>query len=362
MINMKAKQILLFFLTLTICCHAQDATKKIAQEAAREKLLHLFAGEWVARGIYAATKLEIAEHLQAGAKSVEELANLTGSNPDSLGRLLQMLAGFGLFQEVSPEIFSNTATSLLLIKTDADSLHDLSIFYGEDIHKSWEGLFPSIQTGTPAFELAFKQPVFSFFKEHPERAAIFQAAMKEKSKAVIKSVLSNYDFSQFHSVCDVGGGYGQFVQSLLQKYPNLSGTLFELPEVVEKIKQQTPHFESKHCHLVSGDFFKSIPKGKDLYLLKSVIHDWEDEKAEKILKNCHHVMGSDSRLLIVEVVLQSGNQHSYANCMDFLMLAITGGKERSLSSLTHLLENSGFVIERIYPTTTEFSIIEAKKK
>lgn len=357
---------LIFFAALALCCHCgmnakEPVIQKTVQEAARQKLLSLFAGEWISRGLYVATKLEIADHLQSGPKSIDELAHISQSHPDSLGRLLQMLASFGVFEEISQNVFANTDISCLLMKASSDTLHALSLFYGEDIHKAWSEIFPAIKTGTSAFELAFKEPVFSYFKHYPERASLFQEAMKEKSKAVIKSVLSNYDFAPFNSICDVGGGYGQFMQALLQKYPHVSGIVFELPEVVEKIKQQNPHFENSRCQLIAGDFFVSIPEGKDAYLLKSVIHDWDDERAERILKNCFKAMRPDSRLLLVEVVLQSEEEQSYARCMDFLMFAITGGKERSLSSIKQLLENSGFIIENIYPTGTEFSVLEARK-
>lgn len=210
--------------------------------------------------------------------------------------------------------------------------------------------------------MTFNQPVFTYFKENLDRAALFQEAMKEKPKAVIKSALATYDFGKFESIYDIGGGYGQFMQALLQKYPNLSGMVFELPEVIEKIRQQSPQLEQDRCKLSAGDFFASIPEGGDAYLLKSVLHDWDDAKSEKILKNCYQAMRRDSRLLIVEVVLQPGDQSVYANCMDVLMLAITGGKERSLTSFTQMLENAGFILERIYPTTTEFSILEVRKK
>lgn len=327
-----------------------------AQEEGRQKLLSFFAGEWVSRGLYAVTKLEIADHLQSGPKSAEELALLSHANRDSLSRLLKMLSSFSIFEEVSPDVFANTEVSCLLTKNNPDTLRALSLFYGEDIHKAWLEIAPSLQSGTPAFELVFKEPVFSYFKRHPERFLLFQEAMKEKSRAVIHSALSNYNFGQFHSVCDVGGGYGQFIHALLHKYQGMSGMVFELPEVIAKI-----HPESNRCQLVNGDFFISIPKGQDAYLLKSVIHDWDDEKAEKILKNCYEAMHADSRLLLIEVILQSDEKKSYAQCMDFLMHAITGGKERSLDSIRRLLENAGFMIENIYPTATEFSILEAKK-
>jgi len=351
---------------LLLCSHVkihaeESAIPKTTGESARQKLLSFFAGEWISRGIYVVTKLEIADLLQPSPKSIEELATLSHANPDSLHRLLGMLSSFGIFEEVMPGVFANTEMSLLLTKTQPDTLHSLSLFYGEDINKSWSEIFSSIQTGTPAFDLSFKKPVFRYFKENPDRASLFQQAMKEKSKAVIASSLSTYDFGKFAAVCDVGGGYGQFIGALLQKHTHLSGTVFELPEVVEKIKMQNTSFESDRSHLAPGDFFKSVPSGFDAYILKSVIHDWDDKAASEILKNCSRAMRKDSRLLLVEVVLGSGDNRSYASCMDFLMLGITGGKERTLSSMTKLLENAGFVIENVYPTSTEFSVIEAKK-
>lgn len=343
-------------LLITLVCHEVRATTNSLEDANRQKLLSLFAGEWVARGLYVATKLEIADQLEQGARSIEELATASQVNPQSLYRLLQMLTSFGVFEEISPKVFANTGTSQLLAECIPSSLHALSLFYGEDIHQAWQEILPSLQTGTPAFELSFQEPVFSYFKNNPDRALLFQKAMKEKSQAVIRSALSNYDFDQFTCLCDVGGGYGQFVQALLQKHSNLSAAVFELPEVIEHIELQ-----NTRCELVAGDFFRSIPAGYDAYLLKSVIHDWDDEKAQQILKNCYAAMRSDSRLLLVEAILQAEDHASYAHCMDFLMLAVTGGKERNLTAIIQLLEKSGFVIEHIYPTATEFSIIEARK-
>ncbi len=339
---------------------ASDAiAHRESREIDREKMLLLLSGEWVSRALYVVTKLEIADHLKSKSKSVDDLARMTQSNPESLYRLLHMLAGFNVFDEVAPRIFTNTDLSSLLAKSDPDTLHALSLFYGEDIHRAWDGLLPSIQTGTPAFQLTFQQPVFSYFKENPNRGVLFQESMKEKSLAVIKSSLSSYDFSRFKSVYDIGGGYGQFMHALLKNYPDIKGTLFELPEVIATIKQRNQG--NNACTLVAGDFFESVPKGGDVYLLKSVLHDWDDEKCGKILKNCYSSMDADSRLLIIEVVLQPKAESLYANCMDVLMLAITGGKERSINSFQQMLENSGFVLERIYPTATEFSILEARK-
>lgn len=338
------------------------ATTDSTKEKARENLLLLLSGEWVSRALYAVTKLEVADHLQEGPKSIQDLATLTQSNPDSLYRLLHMLAGFGIFEEQENSVFVNNETSALLAKSNPDSLHALSEFFGEDIHAAWDHLLKSINTGTPAFQLAFKQPVFSYFKDNPPRAALFQEAMKEKSTAVIKSALSSYNFGQFGSIYDIGGGYGHFMLAILSQHPTCKGMVFDVPEVIDSLPKRNPQIVTNRCQLVAGDFFKSIPKGGDAYLLKSVLHDWDDAKAEQILKNCHQAMNANSRLLIVEVVLLPKSESVYANCMDVLMLAITGGKERTLASFVQMINKSGFVLEKVYSTSTEFSILEVRKK
>lgn len=341
------KKILLILMSCVFCCGA-------VEDAAREGLLKLLAGEWVSRGIYVATKLEIADHLSE-PKSIDELAQITNSDPEFLYTLLRLLAGFNVFEEVSPRVFSNTETSQLLIKTHPETLHSLSLFYGDEIHKSWDELLACVKTKTPAFELVYKKPFFTYFREYPEVGSRFHAAMKEKTKAVIQSSIATFDFGKFHSLCDVGGGYGQFMQEILQKYPNLSGAIYELPEVIKKIP------ESNRCQLIPGDFFVSIPKNYDAYLLKSILHDWDDQKAEKILANCYEAMKPDSRLLVVEIVLLPKDQSIYGNCMNLLVMAILGGKERTVKDFTKMLDRSGFVLEAIHPTATEFSILEIRK-
>ena len=341
---------------------SHHSTIESTSEKARVNLLLLLSGEWVSRALYVVTKLEVADYLQDGPKSIQEIAISTQSNPESLQRVLHMLAGFGIFEEQENGVFINNEASALLAKSNPDSLHALSLFYGEDIHTSWNQLLQSINTGTPAFQLAFNQPVFSFFKDNPTRAALFQEAMKEKSTAVIKSALSSYNFGQFESIYDIGGGYGHFMSAILTQYPHTNGMVFDVPEVIDSIPKRNPQIVTNRCQLCIGNFFDSIPKGGDAYLLKSVLHDWNDEKAEQILKNCYLAMEPSSRLLIVEVVLLPKDQSVYSNCMDILMLAVTGGKERTLASFTQMLDRSGFILDRIYPTSTEFSILEARKK
>lgn len=334
----------------------------LTKDVAREQILFAMAGEWVSRATYVAAKLEIADHLKDGPKAIQELADLTQTDMESLQRLMHLLASFAIFEEQTEGVFANNEASKLLVKSNPESLHALSVFYGEDIHAAWDQLVGTVQTGTPAFQLKFKQPVFAYFKDNPARAALFQEAMKEKSTAVIKSSLSSYNFGKFKTIYDIGGGYGHFMSAILNIHPQVQGLVFDLPDVINAIPQKNPHIDKERCELVSGDFFVSIPKGADAYLLKSIIHDWDDIKAGEILKNCHDAMDANSKLLLVEVVLMPKHQSLYANCMDLLMMSITGGKERSLAAFEQILNKSGFELVKVYPTSTEFSILEARKK
>lgn len=340
----------------------QQPTMERNTEKARENLLLLLSGEWVSRALFATAKLEIADFLKDGPRSLTEIAAFSQSNQESLQRILHMLAGFGIFEEQENGIFANNEASALLSKSNPDSLYHLATFYGEEIHTALDQILKSVNTGTPAFQLSYKQPVFTYFKELPDRAALFQKAMKEKSTAVIKSSLCAYNFGQFNSVYDIGGGYGHFLLAILKKYPQMHGVLFDIPEVINTIPISTPQILKEQCKLCPGDFFTSIPKGADAYLLKSVLHDWGDEMAGTILENCYQAMDQKSKLIIVEIVILPKDQSVYANCMDVLMLAITGGKERSLTSFSQMLDKAGFILERVYPTSTEFSILEARKK
>lgn len=332
------------------------------QEDIREQVLFMLSGEWVSRCLYTATKLLIADHLYDGEKSIHELALLTETHPNSLYRLLHTLSSIEIFEERDNQVFANTPQSEMLAKKSPDSLHKLALFFGEEMRQAWDQFPECVTQGIPAFNLKFGTPVFSYFKQHLDRASLFNQAMKEKSQGVVLSSIANYNFTQYQLICDVGGGNGMFIETLLNTYPLLQGTLFELPETIREIHWKNPELaKNPRCQLVEGDFFQSIPSGADAYLLKSILHDWDNEQAVTILKNCHAAMGPFSRLLIVEALLLPEDLSIYANLMDIHMMAITGGKERSFEELDTLLNKAGFDVENIYPTATEFSIIEARK-
>jgi hypothetical protein len=327
----------------------------------RSILLNLVAGEWAAKSLYAAVELDIATHLSNGPQKIEALSKLACCHEESLYRLLSMLSKIGIFQEQSQNEFSNTKMSELLVKDHPSSLRSLILFYSHEMSQSWNQIVGCIEQGKPAFDLTFGSPVFSYFRTHPIQARSFNEAMKEKSIATIESVLRIFDFSKFESVCDIGGGIGHFLAAILHKYPNMRGILFEQPEVVEAALKTLAHLQNR-SNCINGDFFQSIPENCDGYILKSILHDWNDEDALRILKNCYESMPPNSHILIIEPIVSSFNKNKLADIMDVYMMAITGGKERTIQSFSNLLELSGFEIKTTISTDTEFSIIDAVKQ
>jgi hypothetical protein len=346
------------FILLSICLPVFCTEPAIEESRDREKLLFLASGEWVAKSLYAATELDLAGHLYHAPKTISKLALLTSCSQDYLYRLMRMLASQGIFDEKEGRLFSNTSASELLAQDHPQSLRSLILLYGREMSQSWSKLSHSLREGTPAFDNMFGESVFAYFRGHPQTAALFNAAMREKSKVVIASCLKSFDFSRFNSIYDIGGGMGHFLQALMRANPKMQGVLFDLPEVVDAASKNGP---DERCAFIAGNFFDTVASGGDAYLLKSVLHDWTDDEALKILINCRNAMKEGAKLLIVEPVMRNTNEPDYAKLMDVYMMIITGGKERTLLDFQNLLQRAGFTIESVTSTETEFSIIQARK-
>lgn len=320
----------------------------------RAALLNLLGGEWVSQGIYVAAKLDIAHHLQNGPKTTRELSELLEVDEEALYRVMGMLASHGVFEQKEDKLFANTPISERISHNHPDTLRSLAIFYGEEIRDAFGSLLLSVKSGGPAFDEVYQEPVFDYFKHNPERASLFQSAMAEKSKAVMQSVIQQVNFKG--TVCDVGGGKGHLLYAILNANPSVEGINFDLPEVIASL----PKAPSR-ATFQKGSFFEAIPQA-DVYLMKSVLHDWSDEKAVEILQVCRASMPDPSILYVIEPVLIHSQDHDYAKLMDVLMLAVTGGRERSLAQYEALFEKGGFAITNILSTPTEFRILELKKK
>ena len=325
-------------------------------------LLNMVTGCWVSQALYVAAKLGIADLLHEGPQSCTRLAEATQTHAGSLYRVLRALASVSIFAEDEEGRFSLTPLAEHLRAGAPGSLRAFTIMLGEQEHwRAWEGVLHSVRTGQPAFEHVFGMPHFRYFAEHPEAARIFDEAMTSRGGQENEAIVAAYDFANTRTMVDVGGGQGTLLASILQVHPNARGVLFDLPHVIATSRTRMASAgQGAQFEFVAGDFFVSVPAGGDLYLLKKVIHDWDDEHAQQILTNCCNAMSGTGRLLLIEPVIPPGNNPSFNKLLDLLMLVWTsGGRERTESEHRALLASAGLNLSRVIPTRSGVSIIEA---
>jgi O-methyltransferase domain/Dimerisation domain len=330
-----------------------------------QKLFEKITGSWVSRAIYAAAKLRIADHLAAGPRSAEEIANEAGVAPRPLYRLLRALAGAGVFAQQADGRFCLNPAAEFLREDGADSMWAMAVMLGEEQDRCWGDLLETLRNGEPAFERLYGRPVFEYLGEHPEQARIFDAAMTGFSGRETRAILDAYDLSGVGTLADIGGGAGSKLAGILGRYPAMRGLLFDLPRVIERAR---PTLEaaglSDRCDVQGGDFFERAPEGADVYVLGHIIHDWDDAQAGRILDNLRRAMSSGARLLLIEYVIpdvgaaSSGNGESLGKWLDLHMMVAAGGLERDEAEYRRLFADHGFRLTRVVPTTGDVSVIE----
>lgn len=248
------------------------------------------------------------------------------------------------------------------LRSDAPgSMRAWAIFSGEPFYlQAWEQVVHSIQTGQPAWELVHKMPVFEYIGKHPDAAQIFDQAMTSLSAGEAPAIVDAYDFSGVRKLADIGGGQGLLLRTILKSHPKMTGLLFDRPGAVEGLEAQLGKDGlAGRCEVVGGDFFQAVPAGADVYLLKYVIHDWDDERSLAILKNCRRAMTNDARLVLVETIVPPPGESHFAKLSDLEMMVIAGSQERTVDEYSRLLGQAGFTLVRVVPTTEPASILEA---
>lgn len=338
----------------------QDNLKDTAETPPPVAMLQLIAGFWVSRALYIAAKLGIADLLAEGPKRSEELAQTTSTRAPSLYRVLRALASVGVFTEDDTGRFALTPLAATLQSDIPGSLRAFAIAeLGEEHYPAWGDVLHSVKTGEIAFNHLFGMDVWQYRAQHPEDAKTFDEAMANFTAVVNEAILASYDFSPFGTVVDVGGGDGGLLASILKANLRLKGVLFDLPHVTDGARRRIEaEGLMERCKVVAGDFFASVPSGGDAYLLKWIIHDWDEEHAVAILKHCHRAMAEHGKLLLAEAVIPRGNEPSFHKFMDLNMLVMTGGRERTEAEYRVLLEAAGFRLTQIIPTPSEMSVIE----
>ncbi len=332
-----------------------------SNEFAAMPLRRLIVGYRISQALFVAAKLGIADQLSEGPKNVDDLARATGAHALSLYRVLRLLASEGVFAEESRGRFKLTPLAMPLQSGVSGSLSSRALFDGDACNwRAWGNLLHSVTTGAPAFEHTFGVGLFDYLSEHTAVAASFDALMATQTTPWAHAVLDAYDFSGIDTLVDVGGGYGALLAAILTARPAMRGVLYDLPHVIAGAESSlTAAGIADRCGVVAGDFFESVPKGGDGYLLKYILHDWDDSRCETILRNCRDAMTPDGRLLVVEMLIVPGNEPDYAKFLDLNMLVLTGGRERSEEEYRRLFETAGFTLSRIVATPSELSIMEA---
>lgn len=317
-----------------------------------QRLLHLLGGYRVSQALYVAATLDLAGLLANGPRSSEDLAAVTSTHAPSLYRLLRFLAGVGLFDEVTPRVFSLTPLGAGLRDDVEGNLRaNILMLLSPSEWEPWGQLLHTARTGETAFDHVHGMGRFQYLTEHPDEARIFDRAMTSNTALSGRAILARYDFSGIERLVDVGGGHGLLLATILQAYPTMRAILFDRPEVVQGAP---PLLEAAgvadRCDVRSGDFFEHVPDGGDVYVLRQIIHDWNDEAATRILQNCHDAMPANGKIAVIERRLEPDYRKALLVLhLDMQMLVALGGGERTDDEYRSLFAAAGFGLSAIAP-------------
>lgn len=322
----------------------------------------MIEGYQLSQALAVAAQLGVADLLGPDTKSIDELATATGADSNTLLRLLRALATKGIVSEAPQEQFHLTPLGEGLRSDVPESLAASAAQAGRpEMWHAWEHLLHSVLTGEAAFRHAHGMDVWAYRGRHPESGASFDAAMQEGAWHVARAIVEAYPFAGSGTVVDVGGGTGVLLEAILDAHPEISGVLQDQPQVIARAQARLSVTDiATRCTFIASEFFSSVPEGGDLYILKGILHDWDDAHASQILETCRRAMRAGSRLLVVEqVVMKDGIVDPFTCFMDLHMLVIHGARERTDEDYATLLTAAGFRVSRVVPAMTGLQVIEA---
>jgi ubiquinone/menaquinone biosynthesis C-methylase UbiE len=326
-------------------------------------MMGLITGYWISQAVGVIALLGVADQLGEGPRDSSELARVVGADPGALYRVLRLLASIGVFVEVTPGSFGLTALGETLRSDALGSVRNFAITETAPGHwLPWGRLPESVRTGRPMAREALGMELFDWYAQNPEEAGFFNAAMGNLSALAASELVRVYDFSTVQTVADIGGAHGVLLAAILRANPTARGILCDLPHVIATAEEViAAEGLSERCELVSCDFFEAVPEGADLHLLKQIVHDWDDERATQLLRTCHRALAPGGKLLLIEMVIPPDNRPTPAQAMDLNMLVMLGGRERTEEEYQRLFQEAGFRLERVIPTHSPFSVIEATR-
>ncbi len=325
-------------------------------------IMQMLMGMQSAQAVATAARLGIADVLATSPpQESTALARAVGADTTALARLLRTLVSLGVLSQPLPHTYALTAIGEVLRSDIPGSMRDLLMVLTDTPHwQAWGKLYESVRSGQPMVPQLFGMPIFAYYAAHPEELASFSRALGNLSALAAQGTVHNYDFSHARHIVDVGGAHGDLLLAIVQANPQARGTVFDLPHVAEAARQAiTVQGYHGRCEVLGGDFFQSVPPGGDFYMLKLILHDWQDTEALRILHNCRAAMTPNGTLLVIETVIPDDNHLSPSQLSDLNMLVMTGGQERTAREYGALLAQAGFRLTRLIPTGSPYDVLEA---
>lgn len=324
---------------------------------ATQHLLRLGFGFAISQSLRVAAELEIADRLAKGPRAADDLARQCGVQAGPLTRMLRVLCAEGVFEEEPAGVFGLTAVGEKLRKGEGP--REFLCMLNAEPYRAFAELGHAVRTGRPSFDEVFGLPRFEWLAQNPAAASLFQSAMVASGRGLNEAVAAAFDFSSHHTVADIGGGHGHLLSAILSRNPHLRGLLFDLPAGIAAAEKGMGG-PLPRTSFVAGDFFEGVPPGADVYVLKKVIHDWDDERAVAILASVRRVLPPQGRVLIAETLVPSGNGFAAIKLVDLNMLAVTGGVERGVEDYAALFRRCGLSLVRVIETAGPIQILEVE--
>ena len=320
--------------------------------SAADELKRLINSYQLSQAISVAAELGIADLLADGARTSDDLADATGTNKSALYRLLRALASVGVLHEEEGRLFALAELGQPLRSDAPDSVAPIAVWVGQPYQRAaWSALRDSIRTGENAFRLVHGVGAWEYRAQRPDDSAIFDRFIAALTRRGARALLDAYDFGRFGTIVDVGGGDGTFLAALCAEHPSLRGIVFDQPHVVAGLDL------GDGIELVGGSFFESVPEGGDAYVLKWILHDWDDEQALAILRTVRRTGGA---VLVIERLIAPPNEGSEAKLTDLLMLVGPGGRERTLDEYRSMFEAAGYSLVGATATAGELHVLEGE--
>lgn len=344
---------------------ARETTRDEAAQggsSVEETLGRLLSGMWAMQSVAAGARLGVFDALGGGPRHAEAVAREIHAEPLATARLLRALAGLGILEPKGDGRFGLTEAGERLRKGVPGTFRDFFVAESDRLHwRSWENLDEAIRTGRPRPVPVFGLPAFDYYGQNREEGEQFGRAMENVARFAAAAVLEAYDFSGVRTIMDVGGGNGSLALAILGRYPGMRGKIADLPYIEAQAKSAIAAAgAAARCDFEAGSFFERVPAGADLHVMKSVLHDWNDEECVRLLKNGRAALAPGGRLLVVEMLVPEEPGPGLVTLMDLNMLVMTGGRERTAREYDALFEAAGYVGARIIPTHSPFSLLETR--